>query len=195
MGIAMHDPNVAIMLSRARTSHRPLCWAGHPLKAFEMPLCSPFSNPFKAGGSGAQTRLCTLCTLPLATSDSGACRLCEFYLCRRCLSEGRELKGGGAFVDVVTPELARELLRYPKWLKYRARIYFHRTDSSQDSFLDVKEMRGLVDRICALLGIRALTSSELQVQMVLHGNNRLEISEDAFEDFLRELLKRLDSPE
>ncbi|CAE8599642.1 unnamed protein product, partial [Polarella glacialis] len=94
-------------------------------------------------------------------SQRQSCGCCDFVACQRCLLRGLCLPGGGAFADVLAPELARALLADRGWLRYKARSYFFKADHNGKGHVDKFKVRRVDSRLAAELGVRQMTETEL----------------------------------
>merc|ERR1712050_760053 len=93
----------------------PLCPKGHVLEV--VATAWPWF---------AEVPSCSICERPWARDAALGCNACHVLICEVCLRVGHAMQGGGAFADVLNPELAKELLSCPGFLRYKARCYYCR---------------------------------------------------------------------
>jgi len=135
------------------------------------------------------------------------CTRCSFVVCAACLDQGCGFAGSGVFADMLSLELARELLANVGWLKFRARSYFFKADHNATGCVDKHKAKRVVDRLAAELGIRSFTDAELmnhlralghencsskegEAETKEKGKNGSVLDKDEFEEFFRLALTR-----
>lgn len=119
--------------------------------------------------------------------DQHSCALCAHCVCGDCLKRGAKFRGGGVFADLLTPELAEDLLAHPRWLRFVSNTYFWKADYNRDGYLDAQEIAWACERLCAEIGLGTVSTNELQSLLVLDVT-QLSIAE--FEGFFKSLLSR-----
>merc|ERR1719410_2361277 len=70
-------------------------------------------------------------------------------MCVNCIDEGMQIN---VFADLINSDIVEELLKRPRWLRYRANCYYDRADSNLSNDLDRDELASVVERICVELG-------------------------------------------
>jgi len=61
-------------------------------------------------------------------------------MCNACLTRGIQLGGTGAFADIMTLNLAEELLDDARWLRFKACCYFNKADDNGAGSLNSNKM-------------------------------------------------------
>lgn len=200
-GVALREihpvPGLATAPVLSRNRGEPLppsCSKGHPLQPtrrlglFKPPACSVCGNAEPNG------HMC--CTRREAgdPEDPLYCPACKFEMCGVCVAEGRKFQGGlngGIFTDVLTDNLACELVQKPHWLRFKARSYFSRADQDVTRSLDKEELAHLGDRLCEELGLKP---SMDDIDDAFCSANDFEIMQeidfDAFVPFFKSTLQR-----
>jgi len=172
--MTLSSPVSVVLRRRRRTHSRPHCERGH--------LLQPVTSSWL--GRAASCDICGDET----TVGRKSCIPCQFSICATCEEGGEALRGGGAFTDILTPDLAEELLRNCKWLRYMCMVYFHKADYTLDKVLDKQELRWAADRMGAELGLGMLSPSEIDA---LAGLDDFEEIEPAhFHQFFCRMLLR-----
>lgn len=173
-GLAIRDDGARAVLQRPRSVRvQPQCTKGHLLKPEEAKWFS-FVQP----------KTCTVCRNVVGTHEvTHTCAQCDFVLCSSCRHSAAQLPCGGAFSDVLSPDLARAFLGNEEdWLTYKAQVYFVKADHNSMGFLDKPKARRVDNRLAAELGVKPLGDSEL-VQALKEASGALELSESAFQHF------------
>ena len=191
-GLAIRHAQARSVLQRPRsTPAQAMCTKGHLLKPEES-----YWWP-----SLMQTA-CSVCqaTVTIASSNAARqCVKCNFLLCEECLQGAVSLPGGGAFADVLSPELARALLDNESWLTLKAQAYFFKADHTAAGFLDKAKIRRVENRLAAELGTKPLSDTELVRELrelITTSNNGLdslsplEVRESTFQQFFAAALSR-----
>jgi len=179
-GLAIRDEAARAVLQRPRSTRMPpQCPKGHFLKPAEAKWLS-FVQP----------KSCSVCHNVLGTYEvAHSCTHCDFVLCSSCRDAAPGFPGGGAFSDVLTPDLARALLGNEDWLCYKAQVYFVKADHNSMGFLDKQKTRRVDNRLAAELGVKPLGDSEL-IQALKEASGSLELSESAFQHFFSTAVSR-----
>jgi len=190
-GLSVRDPRAGCVLQRRRAAPpKPLCPRGHRLHAEASPYWFRPSPP------------CGICAGSVGGSagpgSRQACARCSWAVCGACLARGCGLPGGGAFADILSPELAQGLLADAGWLKYKARSYFFKADHNEAGGVDKVKARRVNQRLAAELGVSQLKDEDLalemkrlgQVQEALPPPPKLMLDEVAFEQLFASLLSR-----
>eukprot|EP00440_Ansanella_granifera_P056404 gb/GFBE01061128.1/.p1 GENE.gb/GFBE01061128.1/~~gb/GFBE01061128.1/.p1 ORF type:complete len:925 (+),score=157.38 gb/GFBE01061128.1/:1-2775(+) len=188
-GMAQRDPRAkAVLLRPRKMAVRPVCAKGHWLREEEE------TSSWWSGSSVTQG--CGVCgELQERGHARQSCSRCAFALCHSCLQRGAALAPDGAFTDVLSPELARALLKEDAgWLKYKARCYFFKADHNAVGSIDKAKARRVDNRLSAELGVRPWTETELVKELqrlcgqTAEGTTALD--EAKFQDFFAEALSR-----
>lgn len=179
-GLAIRDDAARAVLQRPRSVRvQPQCTKGHLLKPEEAKWFS-FVQP----------KSCTVCRNIVGTHEvTHTCAQCDFILCSSCRHSAAQLPCGGAFSDVLSPDLARAFLGNEDWLTYKAQVYFVKADHNSMGFLDKPKARRVDNRLAAELGVKPLGDSEL-VQALKEASGALELSESAFQHFFSSTVTR-----
>jgi len=146
---ALESPASEVLRRTLKQEIPPICTRGHVLQ------------------EGCRTWLsrpnCSICCRP--ANDERSCPKCQFQVCADCLAVGASFKGGGVFADMVTPELARDLLHRYGWLRFKSSCYFNMADYRSAGVIELDEMRWLVDRLHAELGLHPLSDEDLRLEV------------------------------
>ena len=195
-GLAIRHAEARRVLQRPRsTPAQATCIKGHLLKLEESYWWPSLS-----------LQVCSVCHEAASNSSpSSKCERCNFLLCPDCLQRARSLPGGGAFADVLSPELARAFLDNENWLSYKAQAYFFKADHTAAGFLDKAKTRRVENRLAAELGTKPLSDTELlrELRELItasdhgsHGDSHgdslspLEVRESTFQHFFAAALSR-----
>jgi len=130
----------------------PICKREHLLTRIEQGL-GWFSTP----------NPCSVCGR--TSGNAKGCDQCKFEVCARCLHEGCQMQGGGVFCDMLSPPLAKDLVRHPGWLKFKAEQYFIKADWNENGACSDDEIEKIIVRLRAVLGLETLTSSLLRMEV------------------------------
>uniref|UniRef100_A0A7S1LCW0 EF-hand domain-containing protein n=1 Tax=Alexandrium catenella TaxID=2925 RepID=A0A7S1LCW0_ALECA len=154
-GLTLNNDRFGGVLQRLPSaSFRPACPRGHKLQ------------PLRGAPSWFCTvPPCSVCGHPVASNERYSCPRCNVVVCGACFARGSNFAGGGVFADILTPELARELLADAGWLRYRARAYFFKADHNSTGLIDKPKARRVNERLAAELRARPLSDSELAQEM------------------------------
>jgi len=185
--LAAEDRAVGRTLLRPSSrAEGPVCVRGHglrpsrPLLPFQAPPCNICHKPLPRAGAAAQA--------------SVFCKHCSFYICGGCLASGQSLGGRGVFTNVLTKELAVELLWHPEWLRYKSQCFFHWADSFVKGFISFDEFVRVAERLGAVLELERFTKDELREEMKKRGEpgtqGRYVLGEAALEGFITSVLTR-----
>eukprot|EP00435_Cladocopium_sp_Y103_P020897 s662_g5.t1 len=160
-GLAIRDDAARAVLQRPRSVRvQPQCTKGHLLKPEEAKWFS-FVQP----------KTCTVCRSVVGMHEvTHTCAQCDFVLCSSCRHSAAQLPCGGAFSDVLSPDLARALL------------------GNEENF-DKPKARRVDNRLAAELGVKPLGDSEL-IQALKEASGALELSESAFQHFFSTAVTR-----
>merc|ERR1712224_176908 len=90
------------------------------------------------------------------------CECCKVELCGTCCTKGSLLGDSGVFSDILTPELAEDLLAHKAWLSFKAQSYFLKADYDGDSVLDWAEIKHVSNRLFAEVGLSAPREKDLR---------------------------------
>eukprot|EP00929_Paragymnodinium_shiwhaense_P073548 TRINITY_DN37516_c1_g1_i1.p1 TRINITY_DN37516_c1_g1~~TRINITY_DN37516_c1_g1_i1.p1 ORF type:complete len:661 (+),score=83.24 TRINITY_DN37516_c1_g1_i1:72-2054(+) len=161
---------------------QPICPRGHILSAAPDRMFSWQRSP------------CSLCSRVAAGATAGCCVQRhgdvgewltspggDFMLCPECAVEGRQIH---AFVDILNMEVAKNLLKKERWLKYKAEWYYNRADYNWSDDLDEEELASLLERVSWELGssFQGTTAEDIA--------GAGSVNKESFLKFFRDLLQR-----
>jgi len=188
-GLAIRHAQARKVLQRPRgTPTHAACTKGHVLKPEEGYAWWPT----------LMQKVCGVCQCTISNSCTAwQCERCNVTLCQACLQSANSLPGGGLFVDVLSPELARALLDNDQWLRYKAKAYFFKADHVAAGFLDKAKIRRVENRLAAELGTKPLSDTELLRELRdlidrsgVDSFSPLEVRESTFQQFFAAALSR-----
>ena len=188
-GLAIRHAQARKVLQRPRsTPTHAACTKGHLLKPEEGYAWWP----------SLMQKVCSVCQRAMSNSCTASqCQRCNFILCQDCHQSANSLPGGGLFVDVLSPELARALLDNDQWLRYKAKAYFFKADHVAAGFLDKAKIRRVENRLAAELGTKPLSDTELlrELRELINRSgvdsfSPLEVRESTFQQFFAAALSR-----
>jgi len=153
-GLTLGDARAVGVLQREPPApFRPSCPRGHWLQLAGAPSWFCKVPP------------CTVCGQHVASKEHHSCTRCHVVICGTCFARGSTFGGGGVFADILTPELAHELLADAGWLKYRARAYFFKADHNGTGMIDKSKARRVNERLAAELNAKPLSDLALVQDM------------------------------